>query len=152
MGRIADGIGFAFEPRSVVSQPKAFGKVRGLLTPAEGVDVADARFRAANLQHVLANAVAEQLLLRDLGPAADYNALRRPNGLSADRVRRVFRGETAAQLADITYWATQFPEVGKAVADYIATWGGRASLAAGSHGAGVGRVPSTGDQPGHREA
>ena len=137
MGRIADGRGFAFEPRSVVAQPRAFGKAASLLTPADGVDPSDPRFRAANLQHVLVRAVSDELVMRDLGTAADFQKDDRSPGLSPDRVRRVFRGETAAQLADIAYWATLFPEVGEAVAQHLSTWrgGGIASGDSDSPGA-----------------
>lgn len=96
--------------------------MRALLTPADGVRDDDPRFRAANLQHVLANAVNEQLLLRDAGPASDYPR-ESVTGLSADRIRRVFRGETAATMTDITYWTGEFPEVGEALTDYVRTWG-----------------------------
>ncbi|GAA3663341.1 hypothetical protein GCM10022202_26370 [Microbacterium marinilacus] len=71
--------------------------------------------------------------MRDLGPAAEFQKDDRPRGLSPDRVRRVFRGETAAQLADIAYWATLFPEVGEAVAQYLSTWRG-GGIASGDNG------------------
>ncbi|MBY0688419.1 hypothetical protein [Microbacterium marinilacus] len=45
----------------------------------------------------------------------------------------MFRGETAAQLADIAYWATLFPEVGEAVAQYLSTWRG-GGIASGDNG------------------
>lgn len=115
---MVDGLGFAFEPRTVVAQPKAFGRVRVELEPAAGISRRDPRFRAAMLQHLMAATVADEALLQH-AKAPSQLVAGEGRGLSADRVRRVFRGETMAQITDLTYWSSRFPAVAVVLSDYL---------------------------------
>lgn len=112
----------AFEPRSVVANPAAFGRVRNLLDPMEGVSKRDHRYRAAMLQHQVADMVRDGLRLR--GETLPQFLAKAPDlpGLSPDRQRRMLRGETGAQLADLSFWAAVFPTVAEAVARYVQSW------------------------------
>lgn len=115
-------LGMAFEPRSVVSVPSAFGKVNRRLSPAKDFDERDHRYRAAMIQHRIANMVHAGLRLR--GQTLPQFLAAAPNipGLSPDRQRRMLRGETGAQFADLAFWASVFPPVAMAVAEYISSW------------------------------
>ena len=111
--------GFVFEPRKLSRSPKQFGKTSLPLDPAEGVDQVDSRFRAASLQHVIANLVREILL----GWDSNLNEFvtKQPNampGLGYDRLVRIQRGETMMQLADLFYWSSTFPSVAAVLAEY----------------------------------
>lgn len=114
--------GMAFEPRRLVSEPSAFGGVRELLPPAEGVAPTDHRYRAAMVQHLMATIARDEIRLAGrtlpqfLHDAGDLR------GTSADRHRRIFRGETGAQYADLSFWAGHFPFIAVAAAKYIASW------------------------------
>lgn len=124
--RPIEGKGFAFVPRDVVAQPKAFGLAPGLLDPAEDVDVTSERYRAAMLQHVMAS-TARAALLKTKGIAPSVFAERfSERGLGADRVRRIFRGETMAQLTDVMFWSAHFPDVARALAEQTDEWFGAA--------------------------
>jgi len=119
MVREIDGRGFAFEPRSMVFQPKAFGMAPGLLEPAHGVTSTDERYRAAMLQHLMAVAVKGELLKSEgISPAA-FATRFDGRGLGADRVRRIFRGETMAQLTDLMFWISQLPAVAVTISWYV---------------------------------
>lgn len=96
----------------MVAVPKAFGQSSVRLPASAGVDDADARYRAATLQHLVANVIREEILalgsslpsfLEQLHPA--------PPGMGYDRVVRILRGETLMQLADLVTWAGQFARV-----------------------------------------
>lgn len=124
MTRPIDGRGFAFVPRDVVEQPKAFGLAPGLLDPAHDVDVTSERYRAAMVQHVMAAAVrAELLKSRGITPAA-FAGRFLERGLGADRVRRIFRGETMAQITDLMFWMGHFPDVAEVVSEQTSAWFG----------------------------
>lgn len=112
----------AFEPRSVVAIPSAFGRVRSELPPADGFSARDHRYRAAMIQHLVADMVHDGLRLR--GETLPQFLAKAPNlpGLSPDRQRRMLRGETGAQFADLAFWASVFPKVAIAVAEYIGSW------------------------------
>ncbi|WP_449407129.1 hypothetical protein [Microbacterium maritypicum] len=114
--------GMVFEPRSVVSVPSAFGKVHESIRPAEGFDRTDHRYRAATIQHMIAHMVHTQLRLR--GQTLPQFLATAPDvpGFSPDRQRRMLRGETAAQFADLAFWASVFPQVAAGVAEYITSW------------------------------
>ncbi|WP_157749830.1 hypothetical protein [Microbacterium sp. TPU 3598] len=120
MVRFVDGRGFAFIPRDVVAQPKAFGLAAGLLEPAHDVDSEDERYRAAMLQHLMVVAARGALLKsQGISPTAFVEQFE-GRGLGVDRVRRVFRGETMAQLTDLMFWAHHFPDVADAVSALFA--------------------------------
>lgn len=122
MVRPIDGRGFAFVPRDVVAQPKAFGQAHGLLEPAHGVDESSERYRAAMVQHVMAVSVRAGLL-KSHGITPPTFAERFPGrGLGADRVRRILRGETMAQLTDLMFWMKHVPEVAEAISELTGPW------------------------------
>lgn len=122
MARPVDGRGFAFVPRDVVAQPKAFGQAPGLLEPAHDVDASTERYRAAMVQHVMA-VTARAGVLKSHGITPPTFAERFPDrGLGADRVRRIFRGETMAQLTDLMFWMEQVPDVATAISEQTDAW------------------------------
>lgn len=126
MGRPVNGQGFAFIPRGVISQPKAFGVVAGLLQPSGDHGYSDERYRAAMVQHLMAVTARQELMGgRGISPT-EYVPAFPERGLSEDRVRRVFRGETMAQLTDLAFWGGHFPAVADAISRYTATWSGAA--------------------------
>ena len=116
------GPGMAFEPRSVVAVPSAFGRVRDLIPPAEGVDARDHRYRSAMIQHLIAAMIHDGLTLR--GETLPQFLARVPSlpGLSSDRQRRMLRGETGAQFSDMAFWSAEFPTVAAAAIKYIESW------------------------------
>lgn len=119
MVRSVDGRGFAFVPREVVAQPKAFGLASGLLEPAHEVDPESERYRAAMVQHLMVVAARDALLkAHGLSPTAFVERFDE-RGLGADRVRRIFRGESMAQLTDLMFWSGHFPEVAGAISSHI---------------------------------
>lgn len=115
-------LGMAFEPRRVVAIPSAFGRVRALLPPADGVDASDHRYRSAMVQHLIADMVHDGLRLRGVTLPQFLDAAPDLPGLSPDRQRRLLRGETGAQFADLAFWASEFPAITTAVARYMETW------------------------------
>lgn len=122
MVRSVDGRGFAFVPRELVAQPKAFGLASGLLAPAHEVDPGSERYRAAMVQHLMVVAAREALLkAHGLSPTA-FIAQFDERGLGADRVRRIFRGETMAQLTDLMFWAGHFPEIAGVISTHVEPW------------------------------
>lgn len=122
MVRPVDGQGFAFVPRTLVAQPKAFGQVLGLLEPAHDVAETGERYRAAMVQHLMAAAVRGELLATEgISPSA-FAGRFAARGMGADRIRRIFRGETMAQLTDLVFWSTQFPAVGVAIVEHTSGW------------------------------
>lgn len=124
MVRPIDGRGFAFVPRDVVAQPKAFGQAPGLLEPAHDVDASSERYRAAMIQHVMA-VTARAGVLKTHGITPPTFAERfADRGLGADRVRRIFRGETMAQLTDLMFWMQQVPDVAEAISAQTDAWFG----------------------------
>lgn len=116
------------------AQPKAFGVAAGALEPAHGLDVADERYRAAMLQHVMAVTARGELLKSQGITPATFVARFGRRGLGADRVRRIFRGETMAQLTDVVFWTTHIPAVGLAISEWIGT-PAEQTMAGGSEGA-----------------
>ena len=122
MVRPIDGQGFAFVPRTLVAQPKAFGQVLGLLGPAHDVAETGERYRAAMVQHLMAAAVRGELLATEgISPSA-FAGRFASRGMGADRIRRIFRGETMAQLTDLVFWSTQFPAVGAVLVEHTSGW------------------------------
>lgn len=101
-----------FVPRELGLLRKQFGKVASELIPAEGVDPSGPRFLAAQLQHRVANAVREALVVDGvtLEQFADKQKATVP-GMSYDRLVRVLRGETMMQIADLATWSQQFETV-----------------------------------------
>ena len=114
--------GMAFEPRSVVAVPSAFGRVRDVLPPADGFDERDHRYRAAMVQHRIASIVHDGLRLRGQTLPQFLSTAPEMPGLSPDRQRRMLRGETGAQFADLAFWSSEFPKVAREVAKYVGSW------------------------------
>lgn len=71
---------------------RGFGCTSGLLQPAPGVEPNDHRYRAAMVQHLMANRVRESLKLRGHTVTSFVEALGDVPGMSADRLRRLLRG------------------------------------------------------------
>lgn len=115
--------GMSFEPRSVVAVPSAFGRVRDAIPPAEGVDARDHRYRAAMIQHLLAHMVHDGLRMRGVTLPQFLATVSDIPGLSPDRMRRMLRGETGAQFADLAFWSSVFPKLPLAAAQYVQSWG-----------------------------
>ncbi|TFV94853.1 hypothetical protein [Orlajensenia leifsoniae] len=104
--------GFAFEPRALCAMPKVFGRSSAHFSPADGVDSTDPRLRAAQLQHLIANAVREEILALGQNTDQYLGAIDDPlPGLSYDRVIRLLRGKTQMQLADLVFWADRFESI-----------------------------------------
>lgn len=105
-----------------MSVPSAFGRVGRSLQPADGVSVRDHRYRAAMVQHIIANMVLDGIRLR--GETLPQFLAKAPDlpGLSPDRQRRLLRGETGAQFADLAFWSAVFPTISTAVAEYMQSW------------------------------
>ena len=114
--------GMTFEPRSMVAQKEAFGYTSGLPVPADGVDPSDHRYRGAMVQHILARMVREGLRHRGLNVTSFVESIGDVPGLSADRLRRVLRGETSATFADLAFFVSEFPATANQVAAYVAHW------------------------------
>lgn len=106
----------------MVAQRGAFGKVSRSIEPAEGVDPADPRYRAAILQHFLARWIRDALGIRGVTPAEFLASVPDAPGLSVDRQRRVLRGETTATYTDLAFWAGHFPFIARQMSAYLASW------------------------------
>jgi len=99
-------------PRDLVDRPDMFGLWGKPMRPAEGVDPADARFIAANLQHWIANAVREEVLMRRSNLATLLPTLTTTSAeFTFDRVSRLQHGDEPFTLADLLIWSTRFESV-----------------------------------------
>ena len=108
---------WAFAPRSRSAEPTMFGKTSGHLPPKEGVDRQDPNYKAADLQHLVADAVRRGMkttLRRYIENDGGYMS-----ELRYDRLIRMQRGEVQMQLPDILIWSSRFPEVASIVAQYF---------------------------------
>jgi hypothetical protein len=94
-----------------------FGKTGSPLRPAKGVDAGDPRFQAAQLQHLVANIVREELLAQNLTLQRFLLVSPKSAAMSYDRLVRIQRGETMMQLADLYNWANIFPAVRRFLAE-----------------------------------
>ena len=103
--------GFSFEPRTVVSNPKQFGKSSANLEPLDGIKQSDPRFGAAQLQHRVANKVREGLLAQGSNLFELSESSNLSPGMRYDRLVRIQRGETLMQLADLIKWSELFEGV-----------------------------------------
>lgn len=111
----------------MISAPKQFGKSTTEPDPADGTSFDDPRFRAARLQHLVANAAREALLaqghtLKSFADELAAEGSNPPPGMLYDRLVRIQRGESLMQLADLVSFADRFPQV-RAVLDSQRAWG-----------------------------
>lgn len=118
MGRDISPGGFVFEPRTLAAVSGQFGKTGSPIAPAEGVAEDDPRFQAAQLQHLVANKVREELLGRGLSLKDFLATVTDSGGMSFERLIRIQRGATMMQLTDLFNWAMFFPAVRRALADH----------------------------------
>lgn len=112
--------GFVFEPRALATQTTAFGTTSIPLTPRMDVDANGPRWRAVQLQHLVANAVRESLAAEgsNLRKWVSDNGSSMGAGLSYDRLVRIQRGKTMMQLADLLHWASIYPAVDTALSNF----------------------------------
>ena len=129
MGRKPTDVGMAFMPREQFRQQSAFGRVSGALEPAPGVDGAGTRYRSASLQHTVAKEVREALAREGKTVAQILSSVSDARGLSKDRVERKLRGEVGMQIADLAFWAQQFPDIAVTLAAHIRSWASSPSTA-----------------------
>lgn len=122
-GSVHDPRAFKFKPCDVVLLPKQFGKTSTALVPAEGVASEDPRFRAAQLQHFVANAARESMLAEGHTLKSYVDQLVDVPGMTYERLVRIQRGETLMQIADLMAWAQRFGAVRSLLAD-AGSWPG----------------------------
>lgn len=98
--------GVIVEPRSFTDNPKKFGNTSTRLQPGAPQSPQHA---AAELQHVLTNAIREYLLDHDQSLKSFCEATPRPAGLTLERFYRISNGTTMMGLTDIMFWAAYIP-------------------------------------------
>ena len=130
MGRKPTDVGMAFVPREQFRQQSAFVRVSGALEPAPGIDGAGTRYRSASLQHTVAKEVREALAREGKTVAQILSSVSDARGLSKDRVERKLRGEVGMQIADLAFWAQQFPDIAITLAAHIRSWASSPSMPA----------------------
>lgn len=109
--------GSVFVPREVFMSPHAFGQSADFLEVTDGVHSAQAR--AAQLQHLIANAVREARLLEGVSLKSLVEGLD-AGPSSYDRLSRTLRGETMMSFTDLCLWTDKFPLVRERVAAFVA--------------------------------
>lgn len=114
--------GMTVEPRKLVATPKAFGWNSEMLPPPLGIDPRGHDYRAAILQHYLARRVREWLKSNSLSVTTFAPTVAHVPGMSADRLRRMLRGETAATFADFTFWVEKNPQIASSVKGLLEAW------------------------------
>lgn len=110
MADLSEPRAFKFEPRRMIKTPSQFGKSTSEPKPAAGISDGDPRFRAARLQHLVANAAREGMLEEGYTLKEYVESFPAP-GMSYDRLVRIQRGETLMQLADLVNFAALFHQV-----------------------------------------
>ncbi len=113
----------SFIPREMFSRPTAFGNSTNMVPPAASVTAADSRYRAAMVQHVLSFRVREQLAEDGMTLKDFMEPLSDVRGLGSERMGRVLRGAQMATIADLAFWAGEYPKIAKYLAAYLASWG-----------------------------
>jgi len=99
-------------PRDLVDRPDMFGRWGKPMRAAEDVDPADARFIAANLQHWVANAMREEVLMLRTNLATLLPTLQTTSPeLTLDRVSRLQHGDEPMRLDDLLVFARRFDSV-----------------------------------------
>jgi len=98
--------GVIIEPRSFTDNPKKFGNTNTRLRPGA---LRSPQHAAAELQHVLTNAIREYLLDHDQSLKSFCEATPLPAGLTLERFYRISNGTTMMGLTDIMFWAAYIP-------------------------------------------
>lgn len=111
----------------MISVPGQFGKSTTEPKPADGTSYEDPRFRAARLQHLVANAAREGMLeqghsLKSFADDLKAAGSTAPPGMLYDRLVRIQRGESLMQLADLVSFAARFAQV-RELLDSDLAWG-----------------------------
>ncbi|WP_417564186.1 hypothetical protein [Microbacterium sp.] len=102
----------AARPRDLVDRPDMFGRWGKPMRAADGIDPTDARFIAANLQHWVANAVREEVLMQRSNLATILPTLQTTSPeLTLERVSRLQHGDEPMRLDDLLIWARRFDSV-----------------------------------------
>ncbi len=99
-------------PRDFVDRPDMFGRWGKPMRTAAGIDPADARFIAANLQHWVTNAVREEALMMrtNLATLLPSFTVTSPE-FTVGRLSRLQHGEVPLQLDDLLVLARNFDSV-----------------------------------------
>lgn len=99
-------------PRDLVDRPDMFGRWGKPMRAAAGIDPADARFIAANLQHWVANAIREEIAM-ELSNLATLLPTLDPTSpeMTFDHIAQMRRGEIPMTLTDLLVWSRRFPAV-----------------------------------------
>ncbi|GAA3777080.1 hypothetical protein GCM10022240_30650 [Microbacterium kribbense] len=99
-------------PRDLVDRSDMFGRWGKPMRAAAGVDPTDARFIAANLQHWVANAVREAVLMERTNLASLLPTLQVTSpDLTLERVSSMQHGDEPMRLVDLLIWARRFDSV-----------------------------------------
>ena len=111
--------GFVFAPRKLGEQQAQIGNTSMALLSAKGTGTEDPRWRAAQLQHLVANAVRESLAAKGTNLSSWVRQQHSDSGgVNYDRLVRIQRGETMMQLADLFYWVAKFAGVAELLASH----------------------------------
>jgi len=98
--------GVIVEPRWFTDNPKKFGNTGTRLQPGAPQSPQHA---AAELQHVITNAIREYLLDHDQSLKSFCETTSLPAGLTLERFYRISNGTTMMGLTDIMFWAAYIP-------------------------------------------
>jgi len=114
--------GYVTTPRLFVLHAQLFGQTAERLDPPENILRADPRFRAAQIQHLVANAVREALLAREQSLLDFTKSLTDTDAMSYERLRKIQSGRITMQLADLFAWGSHFPSVQRFLAAESFFW------------------------------
>jgi len=107
-----DSAAGAARPRDLVDRPDMFGRWGKPMRAADGIDPTDARFISANLQHWVANAMREEVLMLRTNLATLLPTLQTTSPeLTLDRVSRLQHGDEPMRLDDLLVFARRFDSV-----------------------------------------
>ena len=98
--------GVIVEPRSFTDNPKKFGNTS---TRLQAGAPRSPQHGAAELQHVLTNAIREYLLDHDQSLKSFCETTSLPAGLTLERFYRISNGTTMMGLTDLMFWAAYIP-------------------------------------------
>ncbi|WP_308492674.1 hypothetical protein [Microbacterium terrisoli] len=99
-------------PRDLVDRPDMFGRWGKPQRAAAGIEPTDARFIAANLQHWVANAVREEVLMLRSNLATIVQTLKTTSPeMTLERISRLQHGDEPMRLDDLLIWSRRFDSV-----------------------------------------